>query len=103
MHYKAIILVLASDDDCLANTHWATTRILPDWKPMFPYFKQVWESYHTYNPNLKVLYVYGNSKITPQPYDLVYKHVEENNYPGMITKTLLAMQDIEKNFNYDFF
>ena len=102
MHYLAIMLVLASDDESLANTNWSVPRIYPEWKPMFPYFKRVWEAYHQRHERIKVLYVYGDSYIEEQPYHLIYRHVRENNYPGMITKTLLAMQDIDKTYDYDF-
>lgn len=102
MTYQAIILVLSSDDECLDNSTWSSPRIYPEWKPMFPYFKRIWESYHTTNPDIKIVYVYGNSKIERKPYDLVFEHVEENNYPGMITKTLLAMKLIDRTYDYNY-
>ena len=54
MHYLAIMLVLASDDEGLANTNWSVPRIYPEWKPMFPYFKRVWEAYHQRHERIKV-------------------------------------------------
>lgn len=100
--YKAIVLVLASDDESLANTRWVIPRMKPEWKPLFPYFKKIWESYMFENPNIKVLFVYGKDpNIERKNYDLVYD-VVENNHPGMITKTLYAFKDIDATYDYDF-
>ncbi len=102
-HYKAIILVLASGDKCLGNSKFFIPRIKQEWEPMYPVFKQIWESYMDINPNIKVLFVYGaNEDIDKKNYDLVYEDIFENNYPGMITKTLRAFDDINKNYSYDF-
>ncbi len=102
MKYKAVILVLSSDDECLSNTNWSSPRIYPEWKPMFPFFKKLWEQYHDCNPNIKVYYVYGQTTVESTPYNLIFNQVKENNYPGMITKTLLAMDFINHNMEYDF-
>lgn len=102
MTFKAVILVLSSDDECLTNTNWSVPRIYPEWKPMFPFFKKVWEQYHDSNLNIKVYYVYGQTTVESTPHDLIFNQVKENNYPGMITKTLLAMDFINQEVKYDF-
>ena len=102
MKYKAVILVLSSDDECLSNTNWSSPRIYPLWKPMFPFFKNVWEQYHDSNPDIKVFYVYGQTTVESAPHNLIFNQVKENNYPGMITKTLLAMDFINQEVEYDF-
>lgn len=101
--YKAILLVLASNDECIKNTRFIIPRMKPEWMPLYPYFKKIWESYMFTNSDIKVLFVYGGeSNIQKQNYDLVYENVFENNYPGMITKTLYAMKDIDETYDYDF-
>lgn len=99
--YKAILLVLASED--VENTKYMFRRIQPEWVPLYPYFKQVYEQYMMSNPNIKVLFVYGRgTSFKRNEYDLVYDDVFENDYPGMITKTLNAFEDIETTYDYDF-
>lgn len=84
-YYKAIILVLASNNTIL-----------------YRQFKRVYELYMDHNPNVKVLFVYGrDTSFKPKPYDLVYD-IEENYYPGMITKTVRAFEDINQTYDYDF-
>lgn len=84
-YHKAIILVLASD-----NT------------PLYRGFRDVYKKYIDVNPNVKIFLVYGNKTgFTPQEHDLIFD-VEENYYPGMITKTVKALEYIEKNYNYDY-
>ena len=98
--YKAILLVLASED--VDNTFYIIKKICDEWKPLYPHFKNVYEQYINENPNIKVLFVYGDSPtLIANEYDLVYD-VFENDYPGMITKTLFAMKDIENTYDYDF-
>ena len=103
MKYKAVILVLASDDECMSNTKWFFPRMKPEWRPLFPFFKRVWESYMFECPDIKVVFVYGSgSTETIKCYDLVYEDVVENNHPGMITKTMFALNDIDSMYDYDF-
>lgn len=86
-YYRAIILVLASD-----NT------------PLYQEFRKVYQKYLDKNPEIKVFMVYGSgTTFEPQEYDLIYDDIEENYYPGMITKTLRAMEYIDANYTYDFF
>lgn len=79
------MLVLASDN----------TQLYKD-------FRRVYQQYLEEDLNIKVFLVYGKDvSFEPQPYDLVYD-VEENYYPGMITKTLMAFEDINRLYDYDF-
>lgn len=99
--YKAILLVLSSED--VENTKYMFRRIQPEWVPLYPYFKRVYEQYMFEEPEIKVLFVYGGgTSFERKEYDLVYDDVFENDYPGMITKTLNAFQHIEENYDYDF-
>ena len=94
------MLVLASED--VNNTFYVIKKLCDEWKPLYPYFKNIYQQYMNENPNIKVLFVYGNSPtLIANEYDLVYD-VFENDYPGMITKTLFAMKDIENTYDYDF-
>ena len=56
------------------------------------------------HPDVKVFLVYGNSfHGCPLESDLVYKDIGEVYNPGMLQKTLRAMEYIEGNYSYDFF
>lgn len=84
-HYKAIILVLASDNNYL-----------------YKQFREVYKQYLNSHSDIKVFLVYGNNvDFKQQEHDLVFD-VEENYYPGMITKTLLALDYVNKNYSYDY-
>lgn len=97
MKYKAILLVLASEDIDVS----IFKKIKPEWKPLYPFMRKVYESYMYEHPEIKVLFVYGNgTTCNYENYDLVY-NVEENLYPGMIHKTMNAIQYINDNFDYD--
>jgi hypothetical protein len=66
-------------------------------------FRKVYQEYYDSNPNVKLFMVYGRSEdLVKREHDLVYQDIEENYYPGMIKKTLRAMDHIDKNFEYDF-
>lgn len=55
------------------------------------------------HPDIKVFLVYGNSfRGTPLESDLVFKDIEEVYNPGMLQKTLRAMEHIEAHYSYDF-
>ena len=85
-HYKAILLVLASNNS-----------------PVYKQFKKVYQSYLYENSNIKVLFVYGKCDLYHRmDYDLVFDDIEENYYPGMITKTIRAFEYINQNYTYDF-
>lgn len=83
--YKAILLVLASD-----NTK------------AYIKFREIYQAYYESNPEILVLLVYGKTtNIIPNDHDLVFD-VDENYFPGMITKTILALEHIEKTYNYEY-
>ena len=85
-HYKAVILVLASDNS-----------------PIYQEFRKIYQRYLNECPDVKVLLVYGAGTLFErQEYDLVYDDIVENYYPGMITKTLRAMEHIDQTYDYDF-
>jgi len=99
--YKAILLVLSSED--VENTRYVIKRLTPEWKPLYPFFKKIYEQYMYENPEILVLFVYGaDTTFEKKNYDLTYESVFENDYPGMVTKTLYAMRDITEKYDYDF-
>lgn len=56
------------------------------------------------NPDIKVFLVYGSSaSFEPKPYDLVYPDIEETYSPGMLLKTVAAMEHIDATLSYDYF
>jgi hypothetical protein len=99
MHYRAIILVLASED-ILETNH----RLSPTDLPVYPFFKKVCEQYMFYANDIKFLFVYGSrTKFEPKEYDIIYDDIEETlAHPCMLKKTLRAYEYIDKNFSYDF-
>ncbi len=85
-YYKAILLILASDNTSL-----------------YRQFRKIYQEYLYSNSNIKVFFVYGNEfSDIPKDHDLIYTDIEENYFPGMITKTIRAMDYIDKNYDYDF-
>ncbi len=86
-YYKAIILVLASDND-----------------PLYSFFKRVYESYMFENPSIKILFTYGQgTKFEKKDYDLVYDDLKETPMPPDITKKVTrSFEYIDKNFSYDY-
>jgi hypothetical protein len=85
-YYKAIILVLASHD-----------------QPIYRFFKKAWESYLYSDPRIRVFFTYGhNPTLIPKEYDMVYNDIPECFYPGMITKTVRSLDEIDRDYNYDF-
>ena len=86
-YYKAILLVLASD-----NAH------------IYKFFKQVYESYMNENPNVRVFFVYGaGTNFERKEYDLVYDDLKETPMPPWMTmKVIRAMEYIDQNYDYDF-
>jgi hypothetical protein len=84
--YKLIVLVLASYE-----------------YEVYKKLRKVQLEYYNLNPDVRVFMVYGNlPPENPGKNDLVFHDVEENYYPGMITKTIRAMEYIEENYDYDF-
>lgn len=85
-HYRAVLLVLASDN-----------------LDIYRKFKQVYEQYLNVSNDIKVFFVLGNSttKNTPKNSDLVFD-IPETYYPGMLQKTLAAINHIKTNYNCDY-
>lgn len=87
-----VILVLASDN----NQIYQNARL-------------VWKAYANkiLPESFKIYFVYGNLTTELKfrdKYDLIFPHVEECYNPGMLKKTICAMEWIDKNCeNYDFF
>lgn len=102
--YKAIVVVLASQDEDVKNTRYVVPRLLPEWEPMYSVFKDIWEQYCESEPQLKTIFVYGGGpkSFTPKEHDWIYEDVFENNHPGMITKNMRAFADIDEKYDYDF-
>lgn len=85
-YYKAVMLVLASDN-----------------MPVYRELRNIYQAYMNENPNIKVLMVYGAStKFERNNSDLVYDDIPENYYPGMITKTMRAIEEIDETYDYDY-
>lgn len=84
--YKAVMLVLASDNN-----------------EAYRKFRDIYHAYYETNPEILVLMVYGKSPdLVPNDHDLVYHDIEENYYPGMITKTIRAIEYIEATYDYEY-
>lgn len=89
MHYRAVLLVLASDNH-----------------PIFKNARKIWKKYMHLDPTLKVYFVYGQLQGTLEDFDatsdLVYPDIAES-YPVLIEKTVRAMEHIDKQVTYDYF
>ena len=98
--YRAILLVLASED---VPSESVFRKRNEDSKPLYPFMRSIYESYMFEHPDIKVLFVYGaGTSFARQEYDLVYDDIPENYYPGMIAKTLTAMEHIDNTYDYDY-
>jgi hypothetical protein len=88
-HYRAVILVLASNNNSTYNN-----------------FKKIWKSYMKIDPSIKVFFVYGKLTEPLEDYDqtcdIVFPNIEEH-YPVYIKKTIEAMKIIHSNISYDYF
>ncbi len=84
--YDTIILVVASTQS-----------------ELFGNFKKIWKLYMNKLPEVfKVFFVYGHTDLIPDSYDLIFPEISESIYPGMIQKTIKAMNWIDYNYNYKF-
>lgn len=99
MKYKAIILLIASPDS--SSDRYFFKKIKPEWRPFFPVLKKVHHAYMNEVADIKMMFVYGKTVGALDSNDLSYD-VAENDYPGIITKTLCAMEQIDKEYDYDF-
>lgn len=90
MHYKAVILVIATN-----NT------------PYFKNARKIWKSYMNINPSIKVVLVYGNSGLDLEDRDssdFVYDHINEATVcPGLIQKVLIGMFQLNSEFTFDYY
>ena len=86
-YYRAIILVLASDNE-----------------PIYKAFKKIQETYMNENPLVKFFFVYGaGTTFERQEYDLVYDDIKETHWaPWMTMKVIRAFEYIDSNFAYDY-
>jgi hypothetical protein len=85
--YKAIILILASDNE-----------------PIYKFFRQVYMKYLDRNPEVRVFFVYGDgTTFDRQSHDLVYDDLKESLIcPWPTTKVIRAMEYIDNNFDYQY-
>ena len=89
MHYRAVILILASNNNQIFNN-----------------CRKVWKRYMNIDPTIKVYFVYGELTEPLHEYDpdsdIVFNDVKES-YPVLIEKTIRAMKLIDSRVTYDFF
>ena len=102
--YDAVILVIASQDSDVQNTRYIIERLKPEWKPLYSFMKNIWLQYFEANPNIKVVFVYGGGakEFEPQEHDWIFPEVFESNHPGIIEKTMKAMQKANDLYDFDF-
>jgi hypothetical protein len=90
MHYRAVILVICTNDTSY-----------------FKNARKVWKSYMNINPSIKVIFVYGNSGTyleDKDSSDLVYDFINESTVcPGILKKTLIGMAQINKEYTFDYY
>lgn len=101
-HYKAIILAIASEDQY--NDQYIMKKIMPEWRPLLPYFKSVHEQYMNEREDMRMFFLYGagEKSFVPQEHDLIFENIKENDYPGIIAKTLNAMELVHNTYSYDY-
>lgn len=89
MHYRAVILVLASNNNKIFNN-----------------CREVWKKYMNIDPTIKVYFVYGKLTEPLDEYDpdsdIIFNDLKES-YPVLIEKTIRAMAFIDSQVTYDFF
>jgi hypothetical protein len=86
-HYKAILLVISTPGG------------------VYDEFRKIYESYCRLHKDVKVLFVYGNAGTTFKPAldnDLVFDNIPENYYPGMLLKTIKAVEYINSTYSYEY-
>ena len=88
-HYRAVMLVLASNENKTVTNA-----------------RKVWKKYYRQDPTIKVFFVYGQLATKLDQYDpesdLIFPYVRES-YPVFIEKTIEAMKLIQSTVTYDFF
>lgn len=89
MHYRAVILILASNNN-----------------QVFDNCRKVWKKYMNIDPTIKVYFAYGELSKPLDEYDsdsdIVINDIKES-YPVLIEKTIRAMEFIDSQVTYDFF
>lgn len=87
-HFRAVMLVLASHNN-----------------EVYRNARRVWKAYSNRCPQIKVYMVYGKTELEDfdSDQDLVYEDIEENYCPGMLKKTIRAMEQIQCMCTFDFF
>jgi hypothetical protein len=87
--FRCLILVLASNNNGIYKNA-----------------RKVWQAYGNIDSEIRTYMVYGNAdnKIDNlNEFDLVYDDIEESHNPGMLKKTIRAMEYIDATYEYDFF
>jgi hypothetical protein len=89
-HYRAIILILASNNNNIYKN-----------------CRKVWKKYMNKDPTIKVFFVYGKLIDALNEYnpisDLVFNDIIDEFQPIHMGKTIKAMEYIDSLFTYDFF
>jgi hypothetical protein len=90
MHYRAVILVIATNN----TAHFKNAR-------------KVWKSYMNINPSIKVVFVYGNSGLDLEDRDssdFVYDYINEATVcPGVLQKVLIGMFQLNRDYTFDYY
>jgi hypothetical protein len=85
-YHKLIVLVLASHNEEVYRKQ-----------------RKIYQEYYNVDPDIKVFLIYGNpGPENAHESDLIFPDIEENYYPGMIMKTVKAMDFVHSNYTYDF-
>ena len=88
-HYRAVILVLASNSEVYNNC------------------RKVWKQHMNIDPLIKVFFVYGRLSTQLYDYDetsdIILSDIPDNGFPVLIGKTICAMKQIHEKLSYDFF
>lgn len=88
MHYRAVMLVLASNNN-----------------EVYKNGRKVWKKYMHIDPSIKVYFVYGRLSEPLEDQDendFVYPHLH-GGYPISIDRTIEAMRESHSKVTYDFF
>ena len=86
VHYRAVILVIASHD----TDYYHKAR-------------SVWKKYMNLFPSIKVYMLYGATTLPDQDEsDLVYEDISETYIPGILKKTIRAMKHVHNTCTYDY-
>jgi len=91
-HYRAIILILASNNNNIYKN-----------------CRKIWKAYMNVDPTIKVCFVYGKLPTNDiledfdEKSDFIFSDIKEEDFPFIIEKTIRAMQLIDAKLSYDFF